>query len=126
VAILKDGAAVRACAPDLAQLNAVSSAATHGRGNVGVAALAAPGSKVDVVDRFFAPGSGIPEDPATGSLHTILSPLFADKLGRAEVVFHQAYPGRGGDIACEHRGERVLLKGGAVTVLAGELRVTPG
>lgn len=125
VAVLEDEAAVRACAPDLARLNAVSSAATQGRGNVGVAALAEPGSDVDVVDRFFAPGSGIPEDPATGSLHCILSPLFAEKLGRAVVRFHQAYPGRGGDLVCEHRGDRVLLRGGAVTVLAGELRVTP-
>jgi len=124
VAILEDEAAVRACAPDLVRLNAVSSAATGGRGNVGVAALAA-GGEVDVIDRFFAPGSGIPEDPATGSLHTILTPLFADKLGRARIRFHQAYPGRGGDLLCEHRGERVLLKGQAVTVLAGELRVTP-
>jgi PhzF family phenazine biosynthesis protein len=125
VAVLADEAAVRACAPDLARLNAVASAATEGRGNVGVAALAAPGGAVDVVDRFFAPGSGIPEDPATGSLHCILSPLFAAKLGRAEVRFHQAYPGRGGDLVCEHRGDRVRLRGGAVTVLAGELRVRP-
>jgi PhzF family phenazine biosynthesis protein len=125
VAVLKDAAAVRACAPDLARLNAISSAATNGRGNVGVAALADRGAGADVVDRFFAPGSGIPEDPATGSLHCILSPLFADKLGRARLSFHQAYPGRGGDLVCEHRGDRVLLEGRATTVLAGELRVTP-
>jgi predicted PhzF superfamily epimerase YddE/YHI9 len=78
-----------------------------------------------VVDRFFAPGSGIPEDPATGSLHTILTPLFADKLGRARVKFLQAYPGRGGDLDCELAGERVLLRGQAVTVLDGKLRVGP-
>jgi PhzF family phenazine biosynthesis protein len=124
VAILTDEAAVKACAPDLVRLNALSSAATGGRGNVGVAALAA-GGEVDVVDRFFAPGSGIPEDPATGSLHCILTPLFAEKLGRPQVRFHQAYPGRGGDLLCEHRGDRVLLRGRAVTVLAGELRVRP-
>lgn len=125
VAVLPNEAAVRACTPDLAKLNAISSAATGGRGNVGVAALAEPGRGYDVADRFFAPGSGIPEDPATGSLHCILSPLYADKLGRAQVRFHQAYPGRGGDLICEHRGERVLLQGGAVTVLASELRVAP-
>jgi predicted PhzF superfamily epimerase YddE/YHI9 len=78
-----------------------------------------------VVDRFFAPGSGIPEDPATGSAHCILAPLYAQKLGRAAVRFHQAYPGRGADIATELHGERVILSGRAVTVLDGRLRVKP-
>ena len=123
VAVLKDEAQVRALAPDLVALEAVSSAATGGRGNVGVASLAEAGRAYDVVDRFFAPGSGIPEDPTTGSLHTILTPLFAEKLGRARVRFHQAYPGRGGDLDCELRGDRVLLRGHAVTVLEGRLRL---
>jgi PhzF family phenazine biosynthesis protein len=125
IAILKDEAEVTALAPDLVALEAVSSGATGGRGNVGVAALAGAGKAYDVVDRFFAPGSGIPEDPATGSLHTILTPLFAQKLGRPGVKFLQAYPGRGGDLDCEHRGDRVLLRGQAVTVLDGALRIAP-
>ena len=122
VAVLKDEAAVRALAPDLTRLNAISSAATGGRGNVGVAAVADAGRPYEVVDRFFAPGSGIPEDPATGSLHCILSPLYADKLGHARIRFHQAYPGRGAELDCEARGERVLLRGQTVTVLEGRLR----
>ncbi len=125
IAVLKDEAAVRACTPDLVAVEAVSSGATGARGNVGIAALADPGRAYDVVDRFFAPGSGIPEDPATGSLHTILAPLFADKLGRPAVKFLQAYPGRGGDLDCEVAGDRVLLRGQAVTVLDGTLRVAP-
>jgi PhzF family phenazine biosynthesis protein len=124
VAVLKDETQVRSVAPDILALEAVASAATEGRGNVGVAALAEPGQAYDVIDRFFAPGSGIPEDPATGSLHCILSPLFADKLGRARLRFYQAYPGRGGELDCEHRGDRVLLRGRAVTVLDGRLRVS--
>ncbi|WP_372786868.1 PhzF family phenazine biosynthesis protein [Phenylobacterium sp.] len=123
VAVLKDEAQVRAAKPDLVALEAVSSAATGGRGNVGVAALADAGKPYDVVDRFFAPGSGIPEDPATGSLHCILSPLFAEKLGRPRVLFHQAYPGRGADLDCELKGDRVLLRGRAVTMLDGTLRI---
>jgi PhzF family phenazine biosynthesis protein len=122
VAVLKDEAEVRAVAPDLVALEAVASAATA-RGNVGVAAIADAGQAYDVVDRFFAPGSGIPEDPATGSLHCILSPLFAEKLGRARLKFYQAYPGRGGELDCEHRGDRVLRRGRAVTVLDGRLRI---
>jgi len=125
VALFDDPATVRGLTPDLVALERVASAATEGRGNVGVAALASAGADHDVVDRFFAPGSGIPEDRATGSLHCILTPLYAARLGRADVRFHQAFPGRGGDLHCEHAGERVLIRGRAVTVLEGRLRVTP-
>jgi PhzF family phenazine biosynthesis protein len=125
VAVFDAEAQVRALTPDLPAIARIVSDTTGGRGNIGVAAIADPGAPYDVVDRFFAPGSGIPEDPTTGSLHCILAPLFAQKLGRATVRFHQAYPGRGGDLECEHRGERVLLRGRAVTVADSRLRVAP-
>lgn len=125
VAVLDTEATVRDLTPDIAALKPISSDATQGRGNVVVTALADPGSPYDVVSRFFAPGSGIPEDPATGSAHCILAPLFADKLGREALRFHQAYPGRGADLLCERRGERVLLRGRAVTVAESRLRLTP-
>ncbi len=121
VAILKDEATVRAAVPDLGALKTISSAATQGRGNVGVSAVAA-GQPYEVVSRFFAPGSGIPEDPVTGSLHCMLSPIFAQKLGRTRLTFHQAYPGRGGDLDCEQVGDRVILRGQAVTVIESRLR----
>ncbi len=124
VAILDSEAAVRALAPDLAAVKVICSEATGGgRGNVGVAALADPDQPYEVVSRFFAPGSGIPEDPATGSYHCIASPLFSGKLGQTTLRFHQAYPGRGADLECVHAGERVLLRGQAVTVLEGVLRL---
>jgi PhzF family phenazine biosynthesis protein len=123
VAVFDSEAAVRGLKPDLAAVEKIAGEATGGRGNISVAALADAGSPHDVVSRFFAPGSGIPEDPATGSAHCILSPLFAGKLGRADLRFHQAYPGRGGDLNCEHRGERVLLRGQAVTVIESVLRL---
>ncbi len=123
VAILKDEAAVKAVTPDLAALKAISSAATQGRGNVAVSAAAGTDAPHAVVSRFFAPGSGIPEDPATGSLHCMLSPIFEQKLGRARLAFHQAYPGRGGDLDCERAGDRVVLRGRAVTVVESRLRL---
>lgn len=122
VAIADDEATVRAAAPDLASLVTISGGAAE-RGNIGISALAAPGSPYDVVSRFFAPGAGIPEDPTTGSLHCTLLPLFADKLGRTRLRFHQAYPGRGGDLVCEARGERVLMEGSAITVCESRLRL---
>lgn len=123
VCVLEDEAAVTAVKPDLAALKDISSGATQGRGNVAVSALAPEGAAYDVVSRFFAPGSGIPEDAATGSMHCILSPLYAQKLGRTTLRFFQAYPGRGAELECEHRGERVLLRGKAVTVMESVLRL---
>jgi PhzF family phenazine biosynthesis protein len=125
VALYDEEATIHALKPDLAALKAISGAATGGRGNVGVAALATGNGAHDVVDRFFAPGSGIPEDPTTGSLHCILAPLYVDKLGRDTVRFHQAFPGRGGDLECVVRGDRVLIRGGAVTVVESRLRLHP-
>lgn len=123
LAVLAGEAEVRALRPDLGALEAIGGHAGRGVGNVGVAALADAGAPYDVVSRFFAPGSGIPEDPATGSFHCIASPLFSGRLGRPKLRFHQAFPGRGGDLECEHRDDRVLLRGPAVTVLESRLRI---
>ncbi|HWE47280.1 MAG TPA: PhzF family phenazine biosynthesis protein [Caulobacteraceae bacterium] len=122
VALYDDAKIVRGLAPNIAALEPIAGEATGGRGNICVAAPS-DDPDYDVIDRFFAPGSGIPEDPATGSMHCILGPLFAGKLGKAEVKFHQAYPGRGADIATELRADRIRLKGRARTMLEGRLRL---
>jgi PhzF family phenazine biosynthesis protein len=122
VAVLADAAAVHAVAPDIRALGPIQGEAGE-VGQVIVCAAADPCDTVDVVDRFFAPGCGVDEDPATGSAHCILAPLYADKLGRATVRFRQVFPGRGGDIETEMRGDRVLLRGRAVTVIESWLRV---
>ncbi|QQQ18149.1 PhzF family phenazine biosynthesis protein [Brevundimonas vitis] len=122
VAVLADAGAVRALSPDIRALATIQGEVGEA-GHVVVCAPANPGDDVDVIDRFFAPGCGVDEDPATGSAHCILGPLYADRLGRATVRFHQAFPGRGGDIETEAMGERVLLRGRAVTVVESRLRV---
>jgi predicted PhzF superfamily epimerase YddE/YHI9 len=122
VAVLSDAAAVRAVTPDIRALAAIQGEAGE-IGQVIVCAPADASDDVDVVDRFFAPGCGVDEDPATGSAHCILGPLYADKLGRTTVRFRQVFPGRGGDIETETRGDRVLLRGQAVTVIESRLRV---
>ncbi|MET0294286.1 MAG: PhzF family phenazine biosynthesis protein [Phenylobacterium sp.] len=125
VAVLDNEAAVRAVRPDLSALKAVPLDVAMGSGHVAVCAPAESGRPYAVVSRFFAPGSGIDEDPTTGSLHCMLSPIFVQKFGRNPLVFHQAHPGRGGDLEAELAGDRVLLRGLAQTVLAGELRLRP-
>ena len=124
VALLSTPEAVHAIEPDLGLLRPVS-LRHHGQGNVGVAAVMHDRSRYDVVDRFFAPGYGLEEDPATGSFHCILTPLLAGKLEVKEIRFHQACPGRGADIHGVAAGDRVLLSGGAVTMIQSDLRVMP-
>ena len=123
VALLESEQVVRDLEPDLAALQRIAGGAIRGRGNLVAAAFADPGRPYAVVSRFFAPGQGIPEDPATGSAHCILSPLFSGKLGQATLRFHQAFPGRGGDIIATHNGPRVLLAGQAITVIESRLRL---
>ena len=74
----------------------------------------------DFVSRFFAPGSGVDEDPVTGSSHCCLTPYWSERLGKKEMNAYQASP-RGGAIRVRLDGDRVKLAGHAVTVLRGEL-----
>ncbi len=74
----------------------------------------------DFVSRFFAPQSGINEDPVTGSAHCCLAPYWSRKLGKTELRAFQASP-RGGEMTLRLSGDRVLLIGQSVTVLTAEL-----
>ena len=125
VAVMDSEATVRGLKPDLGRIKMIAGEARGGPGQVVVVASADPGRPYAVVSRFFAPGFGIPEDPTTGSAHCILTPLYEGKLGASPLKFHQAYPGRGGDLECESRGARVLLRGRGFTVLESRLRVEP-
>lgn len=124
VALLPDAATVRGLTPDIGALHRIAGEATGGKGNIVVAAQS-DDPAFDVVDRFFAPGSGVAEDPATGSAHCILAPLYAERLGRPGVRFLQAFPGRGGDIVTRMEGDRVILGGRAVTTVEARLRLDP-
>jgi predicted PhzF superfamily epimerase YddE/YHI9 len=72
------------------------------------------------LSRFFAPAAGINEDPVTGSAHCALAPFWAERLGKTEMTAYQCSP-RGGVVKVKLAGDRVLLRGKAVTVLRGEL-----
>ncbi|GAB4137850.1 MAG: PhzF family phenazine biosynthesis protein [Cyanobacteria bacterium J069] len=77
-------------------------------------------SEYDFISRFFAPGSGIDEDPVTGSAHCALAPYWCDRLDKSEFLAYQA-SARGGVVKVRLEGDRVFLGGQAVTVLRGEL-----
>ncbi len=74
----------------------------------------------DFVSRFFAPRSGVNEDPVTGSAHCCLGPFWSQRLHKQELIALQASP-RGGVVRVRVNGDRVVLGGQAVTVLQGQL-----
>ncbi len=76
----------------------------------------------DFVSRFFAPGAGVAEDPVTGSAHCTLVPYWSKRLGKTKLSARQL-SARGGELACEDRGERVVIAGKAVLYLEGAIHV---
>jgi PhzF family phenazine biosynthesis protein len=76
----------------------------------------------DFVSRFFAPASGVNEDPVTGSAHCCLAPFWGQRLGKQEMVGYQA-SARGGVVRVRTAGARVILEGQAVTVSRTEFLV---
>jgi len=76
----------------------------------------------DFVSRFFGPGVGVDEDPVTGSAHCSLAPYWSARSGKTSLTGTQI-SARRGTVRTEIRGDRVLLRGQAVTVLSGELYV---
>ena len=104
--------------PDLKALKDLGMSGAWDRGNFG---CVAPGgwNGADVTSRFFAPGSGIDEDPATGSWHCMLSAVMSPKLGQPVLKNFQAFPGRGAWIETQLAGDRVKLRGSSVTVIQG-------
>ena len=118
VALYDSAEDVRTLDPDLERLKTLGTRdGKWGIGNFGCLAL--DGDGVDVTSRFFAPGSGIPEDPATGSWHCMIAPLVKMLTGETEANCFQAYPGRGAFIQVELVGDRVKLRGHSVTVIEG-------
>ena len=88
----------------------------------GILATAPGRDGVDYVARYFAPGAGIPEDPATGSAQCVLMPYWAKRLGRTHLIGRQISQ-RIGDFECELVGNRVKIRGRAVCYLRGSIFV---
>lgn len=111
--VLADEAAVRAAQPDLRKLKEL--------GNQGLI-VTAPGGDCDFVSRYFAPGAGIDEDPVTGSIHSVMVPYWAERLGKTELDARQVSQ-RGGVLRCELRGDRVAIAGQAAFFMEGTVHL---
>ena len=117
VVLVEDEQSVAECRPDFRLLSGVET-----RGVMITAPAIA--EDVDFVSRFFAPRLGIDEDPATGSAHCCLAPLWAARLEKTELESRQLSE-RGASFEVEVDGDRVKLRGTCVTTLRGTLTENP-
>lgn len=113
--VLASAAEVRKLAPDMSQVAKIKA-----RGVIVTAGSDVP--EADFVSRFFAPQSGVAEDPVTGSAHCCLGPYWRGVLGKDELVGRQVSK-RGGTVRVRVAGDRVVLGGTAVTVVEGQINV---
>lgn len=114
--VLEDPAAVRSIVADMDAITRIPG---------GHIFVSAPGDEgYDFVDRVFAPGVGIPEDPATGSAHCAFAPYWSKRLGKTELRAFQA-SARGGYFTCRWREAdgRVDLIGTCRTFLRGTISI---
>lgn len=102
--------AVRNCHPDFSLM----------KKHIDKMIITAPGKQADFVSRFFAPGAGIDEDPVTGSAHSQLIPFWSEKLNKDGLHALQLSK-RGGELWCEQKGDRVVMKGKGVYYMHGEI-----
>ncbi len=114
MAVFEHQSQIERLKPDFAKLMAIP--------DVSGIIVTAPGEDSDFVSRFFIPKYGINEDPVTGSAHCTLIPYWATRLGKTK-LFARQLSARGGELWCEHAGERVKMSGHAVEYLRGEIEV---
>ncbi|GAB5519423.1 MAG: PhzF family phenazine biosynthesis protein [Rhodothermales bacterium] len=76
----------------------------------------------DFHSRYFWPWSGTNEDPVTGGTHTFLTPYWAERLGKTSMRSFQS-SARTGEMVVELHGDGLRIRGAAVIVFEGRLRI---
>jgi PhzF family phenazine biosynthesis protein len=82
--------------------------------------VSSEGTNYDFVSRFFAPATGVDEDPVTGSAHTTLTPYWSQRLNKINLTAAQLSK-RGGVLYCEDKDDRVIIGGKAKQYLKGKI-----
>ncbi|WP_151798402.1 PhzF family phenazine biosynthesis protein [Acinetobacter bereziniae] len=104
----------------IAEQYSVTTALTASSGGFDVTITAAS-DQYDYVARYFAPHKGINEDPVTGSMHTGLAPLWAEKLAKNQLIGYQASE-RGGTLFCTLQADnRIEISGYAQLYMQAEI-----
>jgi PhzF family phenazine biosynthesis protein len=114
LALLESSQILRQMAPDMAAIARID--------RPGVIVTVAGDEQFDFISRYFAPAKGIPEDPVTGAAHCMLTPYWADRLGKTSFRAFQASR-RGGEVICRLKGDRVELEGSCVFYLEGQVEI---
>lgn len=84
--------------------------------------ITAKGNSTDFVSRFFAPQSGVTEDPVTGSAHTTLTPYWAKQLQKNTLTALQLSQ-RTGYLKCSLVNDKVEITGAACLYMIGEISI---
>jgi len=84
--------------------------------------VTAPGDRMDFVSRYFKTKGLIQEDPVTGSAHCMLMPYWARRLNKSRLQAQQVSH-RGGNLICELKQDRVMIKANAIAYSQGTLMV---
>ncbi|GFS13978.1 phenazine biosynthesis-like domain-containing protein-like protein [Elysia marginata] len=92
------------------------------KGSVDNGCVDSHGAVFDFVSRYFAPWLGIPEDPVTGSWHTVSACYWSEQLHKKSVYARQC-SARGGNLWVDVKGSRVTIAGRAVINLDGVFTV---
>ncbi|MFV5584454.1 PhzF family phenazine biosynthesis protein [Acinetobacter oleivorans] len=97
--------------PDMSLLKTLGKRTAITTTGMEVAITSKADQQYDCVSRYFAPVAGINEDPVTGSVHTAIAPLWAEKLGKNNILAYQA-SSRGGVLYCNILSEeRIEISG---------------
>jgi len=72
----------------------------------------------DFYSRHFDPWQGIPEDPVTGSAHSVLAPYWGPRLAKTKMLARQCSK-RGGNLQVTLKDDSLLVRGSAVIVIRG-------
>ena len=84
--------------------------------------VSAKGNEIDFVSRWFGPQTGVNEDPVTGSAHALLTPYWAENLGKTHLQAAQISP-RGGKLDCKLDSDSVHITGDAKLYLKGKINL---
>lgn len=97
--------------PDMSLLKTLGKRTAITTTGIEVAITSKADQQYDCISRYFAPVAGINEDPVTGSIHTAIAPLWAEKLGKNNILAYQA-SSRGGVLYCNILSEeRIEISG---------------
>lgn len=111
--------------PDLAVLKRLGKIRTAitAPGSITDVAITAQATNYDCISRYFAPGNGIDEDPVTGSIHTGIVPIWAEKLNKKNILAYQS-SARGGELHCVMQDDdRIEISGYARLYMQAEIEI---